>query len=112
MVAMAPNRAVIAGRVVGFAEPADLPNFTEVAVEVGRIDSIEGSRNLFRQAPGDTVKVMMPRAVRDRLGVRPGDRIELEARRADLHRAFAHPERIRVVRDEPSVDNEPRGRHP
>jgi hypothetical protein len=118
MVKIAPNWARLRGTVVGVQDTADPSGFLEVTVRVADIGSIPRTRNMFEQQPGEVVKVLIAPPLVARLDLRPGVELEADVRRADLHRSFAHPERIRVAsagdetpaRDERrSVDGAPEG---
>jgi hypothetical protein len=70
---------------------------------------------MFEQQPGEVVKVLMAPALIDRLEVRSGVQLEAEVRRADLHRSFVNPKRVRVgsASDEPSAtEDAPTGVEP
>jgi hypothetical protein len=111
MVQIAPNWARISGRVVDVGPAADLPDFLDVRISLEQISPISGQRNLFTQAPGDVLSLYMGRSLAEQLSVRIGVYVECEARRADLRRAFVHPERIRVS-ESPFADPPPWNQQP
>jgi hypothetical protein len=110
MVRIAPNAARVRGTVTGVQDTGDPSGFLEVTIQVADIGSVPKTRNLFEQQPGEVVKVLMSAPLVERLNVRTGVELEAEMRRADLHRSFVRPERIRVG---PAEDRAPaRGKTP
>ena len=115
MVRIAPNWAHLAGTVLEVEDTHDASGFLEVTVGVEAIRSVPRARNLFEQEPGETVRVLMPPDLVERLGVRRGCALEADVRRADLHRSFVHPERIEVLPppdEKGSVEADPHERDP
>jgi hypothetical protein len=100
MVQIAPNWARVSGTVVSVSDAGELAGFLEVTIKVADITSLPKTRNLFEQGPGEVLKVLMPEGLVARLNLRSGVKVEADVRRADLHRSFVHPERIRIVAED------------
>jgi hypothetical protein len=96
MVKIAPNSAQVRGTVTGVEDTGDPSGFLEVTIRVADIGSLPKSRNMFKQQPGEVVKVLMAPDLVERLDVRDGVEVDAEVRRADLHRSFVNPKTIRV----------------
>jgi hypothetical protein len=96
VVRIVENWAHVQGTVVGVRDVADPSGFLEVSLQVAAVGSVPGTRNMFSQAPGEVIKVLMPASMIESLGVRDGSRVAADVRRADLHRSFVHPERVEV----------------
>jgi hypothetical protein len=97
MVQIAPNWARVSGTVVSVGDEGELAGFIEVTIKVAVIASLPKTRNLFEQGPGEVLRVLMPEGLVVRLNLRSGVKLEADVRRADLHRSFVHPERVRIV---------------
>jgi hypothetical protein len=99
VVRIVENWARVQGTVVGVRDVSDPSGFLEVSLELAAIGSVPGTRNMFSQAPGEVIQVLMPASMIESLGVRDGSRVAADIRRADLHRSFVHPERVEVEPD-------------
>lgn len=71
------NRADVDGRVLAVAPIADRPEHRLVTIEVSGVSSVEGYANLFANAPGTQLDVILPAALARtlRVGAKVGCRI-------------------------------------
>jgi hypothetical protein len=70
--------------------------FTEVELQVEKVQPVEGFANLLGDSEGKSLVVLMPEELVRSLDIHPGDVIECRVRRASLDRSFVHRHHVSV----------------
>jgi hypothetical protein len=97
MVQVVENWASLEGTVRS-TRPSQLgPDYVEVDLAVERVEPVEGFRNLFPEAENTVISVTFPGDIVEKLGLRAGDRIRCQARKASPFAAFAKADEVRIV---------------
>jgi transcription termination factor Rho len=100
MVAVIENWSDVIGRVRHIAVHDAGSDHTTIAVDVERVDDVEGFANLLADTQESTVSIRMRDEQLRRLQLQPGDRIRCRIRRTRGNQLIAHPDSPEIVADE------------
>jgi hypothetical protein len=92
MVQAIENWADLSGGVREVRPRPGVPQMSELAIEVERVDDVEGFPNAFADAPGGELTVAIETERIEQAGVHPGDSVRVRAQRTSPSLAVAHPD--------------------
>ena len=91
------NWTDLVGRIRHISDHDPKKNFTTIALDVEKVDDVEGYPNLLADVDHTTVHIDVRDDQLREHDLKPGDRIRSRTRRAQGDRLFAHPDQLEVV---------------
>lgn len=88
------NWAKIFAEIVGVAESAELAGFSEVEMDVCRVDPVNDYPNLLKDTAGTKLVVHFPTELLESEALETGSSVSCWVRKAGLARCFVHREHV------------------
>ena len=96
MVRAIENWTDLSGAVEQVGPAPGRDGFVRAAIRVTGALEVEGSPNLFADAVGEVVEVLVPATTAEVVGLRAGAAVSCRVRRADATTTFSHPDVVTV----------------
>ena len=96
MVRAIENWTDLSGAVEAVGPAPGRDGFVRAAIRVTGALDVEGSPNLFSDAVGEVVEVLVPASTAEVAGLRAGAAVACRVRRADATTTFSHPDVLAV----------------
>ena len=104
MVRAIENWTDLSGAVEHVGPAPDRDGFVRAAIRVTGAHDVAGSPNLFSDAVGEVVEVLVPVASAEVAGLRAGAAVSCRVRRADATTTFSHPDVLAVAEAAPAPE--------
>jgi len=88
------NWSKIQGKILGVAASVELDGFSEVEMDVRRVDPVEDFPNLLEDTEGTKLVVHFPTELLESEAIETGTNVSCWVRKAGLARCFVHREHV------------------